>query len=748
MIGLGVLGQLTVQLLRAAGCRVLGDGPRSGPRRARRRARSARTRAATSPSGRDALTGGFGADAVDRHRGDGVERPDARRRRRPAGRKGRVVIVGDVGLELRRSDLYEKELDVLMSTSYGPGRYDPVYELEGQRLPDRLRALDGEPEHGGVPAPARDGRARPRRAPAGAVRRSTTPRRAYAALERRAEAAARAALLSGAGGGRRGGASRSRTRRARSPGRIGVALVGAGSFAQGSHVPNLLEAARPLPDPRRREPHRRDREGRRRARRGGVRDDRSRRGARRPGDRPRPDRDAARPARGAGAARRCEAGKHVFVEKPLALDRGRARARSRRFYADRADGPLLMTGFNRRFSPAIARAARAARGTHDAARRRLPHERRLSSRSTTGCTGPRAAAATSARPVTSTTSSTSLVGGAEVERVSRAGDPRRRHRARGERQLRRDDSLRRRLGLHADVHGARPPRPSEGAARGLRGRRRPHARRLQVAARSPAAAAAGAARRSTRAISRSSRRWRPPSATAARGRSRWRSRRARCGSPSPSRSDRPMTEPTYSFVIPVHDEEASASRALSPARRAPRQARRGRRGDPRRRRQPRRELCDHARREPTDRAFKLVRLSRNFGHQLAITAGLDLARRRCDHRHGRRPPGSAGGRARVERWREGYDVVYGVRGSARRVVQASAGTCLLRAAPADDGRRRPGGRRRLPTRRSQALDAFRRCARTTATSAACSAGSASARPASRTTVRRASRGGASTRSER
>src|SRR5581483_6145396 len=50
-------------------------------------------------------------------------------------RKGRVVIVGDVGLELKRVDLYAKELDVLMSTSYGPGRYDDVYELEGRDYP-------------------------------------------------------------------------------------------------------------------------------------------------------------------------------------------------------------------------------------------------------------------------------------------------------------------------------------------------------------------------------------------------------------------------------------------------------------------------------------------------------------------------------------------------------------------------------------------------------------------------------------
>ena len=39
--------------------------------------------------------------------------------------------MGDVGLDLKRHDMYEKELDFLVSTSYGPGRYDPVYEERG-----------------------------------------------------------------------------------------------------------------------------------------------------------------------------------------------------------------------------------------------------------------------------------------------------------------------------------------------------------------------------------------------------------------------------------------------------------------------------------------------------------------------------------------------------------------------------------------------------------------------------------------
>ena len=66
-------------------------------------------------------------------------------------RKGRVVLVGDVGLHLDRADFYQKELDFFISTSYGPGRYDQAYEEHGLDYPVGLRALDREPQHGRVP---------------------------------------------------------------------------------------------------------------------------------------------------------------------------------------------------------------------------------------------------------------------------------------------------------------------------------------------------------------------------------------------------------------------------------------------------------------------------------------------------------------------------------------------------------------------------------------------------------------------
>ena len=50
-------------------------------------------------------------------------------------RRGRVVLVGIVGMEIDREDMYAKELDFLISTSYGPGRYDPNFEAKGLDYP-------------------------------------------------------------------------------------------------------------------------------------------------------------------------------------------------------------------------------------------------------------------------------------------------------------------------------------------------------------------------------------------------------------------------------------------------------------------------------------------------------------------------------------------------------------------------------------------------------------------------------------
>lgn len=136
VMGLGLIGLLTVQLLLANGCRVIGLDIRED------RVNLAQQFGATAifkqtpwqDSEILSLTEGMGADCVivTAQSRDSELMQEAMRWTRP---KGRVVIVGDVGLNLKRELFYQKELDVVMSCSYGPGRYDVTYELLGQDYP-------------------------------------------------------------------------------------------------------------------------------------------------------------------------------------------------------------------------------------------------------------------------------------------------------------------------------------------------------------------------------------------------------------------------------------------------------------------------------------------------------------------------------------------------------------------------------------------------------------------------------------
>ena len=136
VLGLGLVGALTAQILKAAGAIVVGfDADRERAARARTLGIEAFDLAARDP--RDEVprrTGGLLADAVivcAASEGSEVTNLALRLARK----KGRVVLVGATGLDLDRALLYEKELDLLMSTSYGPGRYDPVYEEQGHDYP-------------------------------------------------------------------------------------------------------------------------------------------------------------------------------------------------------------------------------------------------------------------------------------------------------------------------------------------------------------------------------------------------------------------------------------------------------------------------------------------------------------------------------------------------------------------------------------------------------------------------------------
>lgn len=137
VIGLGLIGQLVVQLLAAAGVRVVGVDP--DPVRCELAERlgaaacgdpaSAAVEAAVAE-----LTDGHGVDQVYLAAGGGSNQP-VELAARLCRDRGRVVDIGKCRLDLPWNAYYEKELDVRFSRSYGPGRYDPAYELEGRDYP-------------------------------------------------------------------------------------------------------------------------------------------------------------------------------------------------------------------------------------------------------------------------------------------------------------------------------------------------------------------------------------------------------------------------------------------------------------------------------------------------------------------------------------------------------------------------------------------------------------------------------------
>jgi predicted dehydrogenase len=135
VIGLGLLGLMATGIATAAGCQVLGVD--LDPQRVQ----LARAMGAQEAVGRDqaveaaqAFTRGRGADAVlicaDTDSNDPVNLAAE-----IARDKAKIVAVGAVGLDIPRNLYYQKELELIVSRSYGPGRYDPQFEEQGQDYP-------------------------------------------------------------------------------------------------------------------------------------------------------------------------------------------------------------------------------------------------------------------------------------------------------------------------------------------------------------------------------------------------------------------------------------------------------------------------------------------------------------------------------------------------------------------------------------------------------------------------------------
>src|SRR5689334_23136845 len=137
VVGLGLIGQLVVQLLAASGVRVVGADP--DPVRCELAERLGAAAcgdpgSAAVESAVAELTGGLGVDQVYLAAGGGSNQPVELAARLSRDR-GRVVDIGKCRLDLPWNAYYEKELDVRFSRSYGPGRYDTRYELDGIDYP-------------------------------------------------------------------------------------------------------------------------------------------------------------------------------------------------------------------------------------------------------------------------------------------------------------------------------------------------------------------------------------------------------------------------------------------------------------------------------------------------------------------------------------------------------------------------------------------------------------------------------------
>ncbi len=137
VIGLGLLGQITVQLLKASGCQVIGIDIDE-----QRLTETSRFGADLLVNSGDDLaakaisqfTGGLGVDCVIITAATKSNQP-IEFAAEICRDRGRVTIVGDVAMDIPRKPFYNKELSLNLSRSYGPGRYDPSYEEQGHDYP-------------------------------------------------------------------------------------------------------------------------------------------------------------------------------------------------------------------------------------------------------------------------------------------------------------------------------------------------------------------------------------------------------------------------------------------------------------------------------------------------------------------------------------------------------------------------------------------------------------------------------------
>lgn len=363
--GLGLIGQLAVQTLIASGCRVIGldfDSSKCAL------AKSLGAEVVDLSTGQDPVkaaevfTQGKGVDGVLITASTKSDEP-IHQAATMCRKRGRIVLVGVVGMKMNRSDFYEKELSFQVSCAYGPGRYDPFFEEQGNDYPQAYVRWTEQRNFDAVLGLIASGK----------INTEALTSHNYTfdqALDAYGKVGADAMgiVLSYAGGGLRPESGELRTDKLNRvvsvntppsgvPAKAVVGVIGAGNFTSQVIVPALKKTSARLKSIS----SGTGVSGSHLAKKFGFENSTT-------------DNDTifndpeintifitTRHANhGALVLRALEAGKHVFVEKPLAIHRPEVEA-IEAFFVDQQSAisdspsaaPLLMVGFNRRFSPLV-----------------------------------------------------------------------------------------------------------------------------------------------------------------------------------------------------------------------------------------------------------------------------------------------------------------------------------------------------------------------------------------------------------